>query len=85
MAGNSGKMTREAIAKRGPRMRLLKVYTYTGVRPLVFVGLVIMRDPHSPVGLFKGAAHTGYTYRTLAQSYSLAYLLRIGRVNQEVA
>jgi hypothetical protein len=77
MPGNTGKMTREAIAKRGPRMRLLKVYT--GVGPLVSVGLCIMRDPDSPI--FRG--HTWY--QTLAQSYSLPYLLRIGRANQGVA
>lgn len=72
MAGNTGKMTNEAIIARGPRMRLLAVYS--GVSR---IGFVVMRDPNSPVGLGTTKLERP-SYRTYANSYSLGYLLRIG-------
>ncbi len=73
MAGNTGKMTNEAIIARGQRMRLVRCYD--GNKPL---GFVIMRDPDSAVGLgVTSLKNPGY--RTYAQSYSLSYLRGIAK------
>ncbi len=62
-------MTREAIAARGPRMRLIRVY-----RQDAPIGHVIFRDDHTP---FRSCENL---FATLARSYSLRYLLQIGAV-----
>lgn len=73
MAGNTGKMTTEALLARGPRMRLCAVYD--GYKRL---GFVVYRDPDSPIGL--GITKLKHpAYRTYAHSYSLGYLLRVGK------
>jgi hypothetical protein len=84
MAGNTGKMTTEAVIARGPRIRLTGIYA--GTRRLVFV---ISREGDS---IFCPTATARYseirsrlgpfTYQPYARSYSLPYLLRIGRAAQ---
>jgi hypothetical protein len=62
MAGNSGKMTNEALAARGPRMVLARVGR----------SLVIYRERECPIKV---------PFSVLAKSYSLGYLLRVGKGN----
>jgi len=70
MAGNSGKMTNEAIAARGPRMVLARLYRQG------WNMLVVYREGQEP---FKdGTVWVG----VLAKSYSLSYLKRVGKGNQ---
>jgi hypothetical protein len=69
MAGNSGKMTNEAIAARGPRMVLARV----GANGQAYRGLVIYRERECPIKV---------PFSVLAKSYSLSYLLKVGRGNQ---
>jgi hypothetical protein len=63
MAGNTGKLTREAVIARGPRMALVR---HKGQ-------LIIFRQGVNPFSDF------GRGGSVLAQSYSLAYLLKVGR------
>jgi|HubBroStandDraft_1064217.scaffolds.fasta_scaffold594659_2 hypothetical protein len=69
MAGNSGKMTNEAIAARGPRMVLARLYRQG------WNMLVIYREGQEPFN--DGRQHVG----VLAKSYSLSYLKKVGRGN----
>jgi len=71
MAGNSGKMTNEAIAARGPRMVLARLCTTKGLNMLV-----IYRDGQEP--FIEGKQWVG----VLARSYSLSYLRKVGKGNQ---
>ena len=71
MAGNSGKMTNEAIAARGPRMVLARLCNTKGVGMLV-----IYREGQEP---FK---HGTVWVGVLARSYSLSYLRRVGKGNK---
>jgi hypothetical protein len=76
MAGNTGKMTRDAVLERGPRMQLIRAYS--GTTPL---GFVVMGGRDSAIGL--GVTKIDRpSYRTYAESYTLGYLLRIGRAQQ---
>lgn len=82
MAGNTGRLTSEQLAARGPRKRLLCLY-----RGRVRIGFFIalegdgaplrgdLRYHRSPVYHLH--------YKTFACSYSLAYLLRIGKANKD--
>jgi len=72
MAGNSGKMTNEAIAARGPRMVLARV-----VKGIGRSWLVIYREGQPTVRL-----RDGMSLSVLARSYSLSYLKRVGKGNQ---
>ncbi len=79
MAGNTGKMTSEAIAARGPRMRLVSV-KLAGLP----IGSVVCREGASPFRRnFRDAAQA-YKFRHLhtgiyAASYSLRYLLTVAK------
>ncbi len=79
MAGNTGKMTMGQVIARGPRMRLLSLYRgeESGVMCRVRIGFVIACEGLLPFRL------SGPDFGTYARSYSLSYLLRVGRVNQE--
>jgi len=68
MAGNSGKMTNEAIAARGPRMVLARVNNSW---------LVIYREGQPCINYRKVTSMS-----VLARSYSLSYLRRVGKGNQ---
>lgn len=72
MAGNTGKMTERQIAERGPRINLVCVFKANSP-----VGYVIMRGGENALRPFSGFEDQ---HRTVyARSYSLGYLLRIGR------
>ncbi len=62
MAGNTGKMTADAVRARGPRMSLIQTRA----------GFVIARDGSLPFSVYPD-------FSTLAKSYSLRYLLNVGR------
>lgn len=68
MAGNTGKMTREALAARGPRMVLARV----GASGQTYRGLVIYREGQCPIRV---------PFSVLAKSYSLSYLRKVGKGN----
>ena len=70
MAGNTGKMTREALAARGPRMVLAEV-RFNNEMPSLWL---IYREGASPVV-------PSYNYRVFewSKSYTLSYLMRIAR------
>jgi hypothetical protein len=70
MAGNSGKMTNEAIAARGPRMVLARVHRQG------WSMLIIYREGQEPW------RHLQCWHFVLAKSYSLSYLRKVGRGNQ---
>jgi len=71
MAGNSGKMTNEAIAARGPRMVLARLYRQG------WNMLVVYREGQEPFRYESRCWHF-----VLAKSYSLSYLKRVGKGNQ---
>lgn len=74
MAGNTGKMTREALADRGPRMRLMSLRGEAGED----LGYFIARDhqiPLRPSFCWNGFKRIGIH----SSSYSLSYLLGIVR------
>jgi hypothetical protein len=68
MAGNTGKMTREALEARGPRMVLGEV-RFSETKS----ALIIYREGAVP--LLPG----NYKLFTWSRSYSKSYLLRIAR------
>jgi len=70
MSGNTGKMTKEAIRQRGPRMALSRVHV--GDR----IALVIHKEHSSPIDKDSG------WYSVLAKSYSLTYLKKIAQSNK---
>lgn len=72
MAGNTGKMTREALAARGPRMRLMNFYS----RDQKLLGSWIERECAS--ALPYGCAYL-LQIGIASKSYSLSYLLGIVR------
>jgi len=78
MAGNTGKMTAEAILARGPRMQLSAVYI-GGERIGFFIGCE-MEVWVTPNPRLKNS-----DCRCYARSYSLPYLLRLARAAKEVA
>jgi hypothetical protein len=65
MAGNTGKMTRGAIERRGPRMCLGYMVGDEGY--------FIFREGQLPL------KNNYYRLRVLARSYSKSYLMRVGR------
>jgi hypothetical protein len=67
MPGHTGKITAKAIAERGPQMVL--------VRPKQGWPFVIIKD-----GYMFGDS-VGYSYYTVAKSYSLRYLMNIAKAN----
>jgi hypothetical protein len=69
MAGTTGKMTRAAIRVRGPRMRLL-TFEENGRRCFT-----VAREGQLPF-----SADRIPDFYTLASSYTLGYLLKIGRI-----
>jgi len=71
MAGRTGKLTRAELNRRGPRLWLLQALTVDSEIP----GFFITRDDE-----YRRAIKLGYGFRAIAASYSLAYLLRVGRV-----
>ena len=66
MAGNTGKMTREAIAARGPRMVLARPLDSNDLGALVYY-----REDQKPAGRFA----------EIARSYSMSYLKRLEKAN----
>jgi hypothetical protein len=70
MAGRTGKMTAEALAARGPRMVLGEV-RLPNDRSFV----VIYREGQEP---FRSGDNS-FRLFTWAKSYTLSYLLKIGR------
>lgn len=81
MSGRTGKLTAEALRERGPRMVLcrgdhdngssIKVIFREGQEPFESGGADFMRRDSN-----------GFiSFGRIAQSYTLAYLLRIGRFN----
>jgi hypothetical protein len=74
MAGSTGRMTREAIAARGPRMILTACWK--GER---CIGHVIqLRHSDRRATARFGPMSRSFEH-VLAQSYTLSYLLRLGR------
>jgi len=71
MSGRTGKMTAEALAARGPRMVLGEIRLPDG-RSFA----VIYRENAPP---FSPARPTPYQSFVWAKSYTLSYLLKIGR------
>ena len=79
MSGRTGKLTKQALRKRGPRLALVLIYTRNPKKPastMRKLGYVIWRVGvgHCPFRLDCRAGATVF-----AQSYSLSYLLRIGK------
>lgn len=75
MAGNTGRMTTEAVEARGPRMVLWSIYglkEYHRRR----IGFAITREGQMPVPYLHYAKNYARRY---AMSYSLSYLLRLTR------
>lgn len=72
MAGNTGKMTSEAIAVRGPRLVLLEIQKH-GKR----IGFVIARVSQLPLNQAPYMIVGDVRVSHYAQSYTLAYLRRI--------
>ena len=73
MAGNTGKMTREALEARGPRMVLGEV-RFSETKS----ALIIYREGAAP--LLPGSLVSGnYRLFTWSKSYTLSYLLRIAK------
>lgn len=68
MAGNTGKMTREQIKQRGPRMVLAR---YLGTN-----NLLIFKEGEEELIALVGQ------YAVLAKSYSRSYLERIAEANK---
>lgn len=82
MAGNTGKMTREAVESRGPRMVLWDIHRLLNCRTRR-VGFAITRDgKQMPVPYMHYAHGKAHRY---AMSYSLSYLLRLARAAKELA
>ena len=70
MAGRTGKMTLDAIYKRGPRLVLCQVTHYSGGwMPVIF------RAGKPPFALDTGE----FKVQLVAVSYSKSYLKRIGK------
>jgi hypothetical protein len=74
MSGRTGKMTKEQQAARGPQMSLREIYL-DGRK----VGNVISGDSW---GAFNIQGGPQYSIGLLAKSYSLSYLVRIGKANR---
>ena len=75
MAGNTGRMTTEALEARGPRMILwsiVAVKNYHAQR----VGFAITQEGHMPVPYMLYAHKKARRY---AISYNIGYLLRLAR------
>lgn len=76
MAGNTGKMTNEAIAERGPRMLLTEAREGTRT-----VGVVIHREGSE---CFRRSGFTKLRHATVrhyvwSKSYSISYLIKVGK------
>jgi hypothetical protein len=73
---HTGRLTSEAMHKRGPRICLTSVYDDAR-----FVGFVIRRegDEGTVINPTARLKFQHLIYRSFAKSYSLRYLLRIGR------
>lgn len=74
MSGRTGKLTREALAARGPRMVLTILVNQSGLRQQI-----IHRDRQWPVIFDKHPYVSSYL---IAKSYSLSYLLRVAKGNK---
>lgn len=76
MAGNTGKMTAAAITARGPRMCLTEIRN--GERT---IGVIVRREGPDGTVVRVGAPlrFTNLKYFTWSKSYSLRYLLAVGR------
>lgn len=74
MSGRTGKMTREALAARGPRMVLASIQKPGGPE----LGLIIFREGQIPINREKGY------YTLLAKSFTLRYLLMLGKGNLRI-
>lgn len=74
MAGSTGKMTREAIKARGPRMGLYKIFS---PKRDSFM-LIILRFGSSPF-TDRNASILQCNMIILARSYSLPYLMSIAK------
>lgn len=72
MSGRTGKLTADAIARRGPRLVLVRIMARN---PSDHSMLVIWREDRRATRA--GSCHVQF----LAKSYTLAYLLRIARAN----
>ena len=80
MAGNTGKLTAEALQARGPRMRLLQAR-----RGTENLGLLVAREGREPFreGIQYSEVPSRFgraTYVSYASSYTLGYLLWIGKM-----
>lgn len=75
MAGTTGKMTREAIAARGPRMVLHRINLPSGD-----IGYVVSRygQQNSPFSDSKSKVLM-CDFEQYARSYTLTYLMRIAK------
>jgi hypothetical protein len=73
MAGNTGKMTAEAIRQRGPRKALMRVdRNGSSFKVICIPGLHPFNDR---------ARFVGTSIFVVAQSYSTSYLRGVGRAN----
>lgn len=73
MAGNTGRMTKEAVEARGPRIVLWSILALKNCHTQR-VGFAITREDHMPVPYLHYAQNYARRY---AMSYSLRYLLRL--------
>jgi hypothetical protein len=80
MAGNTGKLTRAAQAARGPRMCLVVIRDDQRM-----VGIVVGRNKNDMLSEDARERFPKLVCFVCAESYTLSYLLRIGRamVKQE--
>lgn len=76
MAGNTGKMTAEALRARGPRMCVTEAREGTRT-----IGVVIRRENEDPFRRsgFNNPRHVTVRHHDWAKSYTLSYVLNIAR------
>jgi hypothetical protein len=86
MAGKSGKLTNAALRERGPRMILTQGTHDNGQRLTVIFrqGQSCFKDGFGQGSFCTTDGKGEYIiFRTLAQSFTLSYLLNIGRANSK--
>jgi capsular polysaccharide biosynthesis protein len=78
MAGRTGKLTNEALAARGPRMVLARIEHQNGRE-----SYVIHLERENCLRYHGGSASPA-TLKPVAKSFTLSYLLKIGKTMMEV-
>lgn len=85
MSGRTGKLTADALRARGPRMVLCRVQKDEGAKSLVIFRAgqsCFAKTNYSDRSIPGNEPGTYYYLSTVAESYTLSYLLKIGKGNQ---